>query len=126
MNILLADDELPALRELCDAVSAVVPKAQIHAFSKAVEAMEYAENSTVDLAFLDINMRFMDGILMAKRLGELNPSCNIVFCTGYGKYALDAMSTYCSDYLLKPISEEKVQKALLHLRHPVPLEKHRT
>lgn len=125
MNILLVDDELPALRELGDAVAAVLPAGKIHSFSKASEAMEYAETTSIDIAFLDINMRFIDGITMAKKLLEAYPACNIIFCTGYTEYALDALDTYCSGYLLKPISPEKVQTALEHLRHPLPEKKHR-
>ena len=125
MNVLLVDDELPALRELADAVSAVLPDAAIHRFSKASEAMEHAETTRVDIAFLDINMRFIDGITMAKKLLEIYPACNIIFCTGYTEYALDAFDTYCSGYLLKPISPEKIRTALEHLRHPLPAQKHR-
>ncbi len=122
MNILLVDDEIPALSELNDAVATVLPKSQIYSFSKAKEAMDFSENTPVDIAFLDINMRFLDGISMAKKILELYPSCNIVFCTGYTEYALDALGTYCSDYLLKPISVEKVKTAIEHLRNPISPE----
>lgn len=125
MNVLLVDDELPALRRLTEAVAAVLPEAQCRSFSKAREAMDFAGANPVDLAFLDINMRFLDGITMAKMLTEHYPLCNIVFCTGYSDYALDAMKVYCSDFLLKPISPEKVRTALEHLRHPLPTEKKR-
>lgn len=125
MNVLLVDDELPALRRLSEAVAAVLPEAQCRSFSKAREAMDFAGTTPIDLAFLDINMRFLDGITMAKMLTEQYPMCNIVFCTGYSDYALDAMKVYCSDYLLKPISPEKVRTALEHLRHPLPTEKKR-
>ena len=120
MNVFLVDDELPALRELADAVSAVLPDAAIHQFSKASEAMEHAETTSVDIAFLDINMRFMDGVTMARKLIELYPSVNIVFCTADYTYAADAWQVYCSDYLLKPITPEKIQKAVEHLRYPPP------
>ena len=125
MNILLVDDEAPALRELLRAVSAVLPGAQTYSFLKAREAMDFAETTRIDLAFLDINMHFMDGITMAKKLGELYPMCNVIFCTGYSEYALDAWDSYSSGYLLKPISPEKVQTAMTHLRHPLPEKKHR-
>lgn len=120
MNVLLVDDELPALRRLTEAVEAALPKAQLYCYSKAKEAMRFAAETPVDLAFLDINMRFLDGITMARELTEQYPLCNIIFCTGYEDYALDAMKVYCSDYLLKPISAEKVRAALEHLRHPLP------
>ena len=125
MNVFLVDDELPALRELADAVAAALPDAVTYQFSKASEAMEHAETTSVDIAFLDINMRFIDGITMAKKLLEIYPACNIIFCTGYTEYALDAFDTYCSGYLLKPISPEKIRTALEHLRHPLPAQKHR-
>ena len=125
MNILLVDDELPALSELTDAVSAALPGAQLLGFSKAREAMDCAETTRIDVAFLDINMRFMDGLTMAKKLLGLYPVCNVIFCTAYADYALDAWGTHCSGYLLKPISPEKVREAMEHLRHPLPQQKKR-
>lgn len=125
MNILIVDDEIPALSELCDAVSSVLPNAELHSFGKAQDAMAFSETVPIDIAFLDINMRFMDGISMAKILLSLYPDCNIVFCTGHTEYAMDALGTYCSDYILKPISAEKVEKAVAHLRSPIEVEKPR-
>ena len=125
MNILLVDDEMPALKELEAAVREAAGEADIRCFSKASEAIEFAEEKKIDIAFLDINMRFMDGITMAKKLTEFYPKCNIIFCTGYSEYAMDALNTYCSGYLLKPISTEKVKAALDHLRYPVDSEKKR-
>ena len=125
MNILLVDDEAPALRELSDTVSAVLPGETVCSFRKAKEAMACAGEMRIDLAFLDINMRFLDGITMAKKLQELYPECNIIFCTGYTEYALEALELYCSGYLLKPITQEGVQEVLDHLRYPLPLKKHR-
>lgn len=125
MIILLVDDEIPALNELESAVKDAIGEANIYSFSKASEAMAFAEEKKIDIAFLDINMRFMDGITMAKKLIEFYPKCNIIFCTGYSEYALDALDTYCSGYLLKPISTEKVKTALEHLRYPTERQKKR-
>lgn len=125
MNVLLVDDELPALSELSDTVSNVLPEEKIYSFRKAEEAMSFAENTRIDIAFLDINMRFIDGITMAKKLLSLYPVCNIIFCTGYTEYALDALEIYSSGYLLKPVTEEKVLSALSHLRYPAADKKHR-
>ena len=125
MTILLVDDEAPALQELVDTVSAVLPGEEIFSFLKAGEAMECAETMHIDLAFLDINMRFIDGITMAKKLQALNPECNIIFCTGYTEYALDAMEIYCSGYLLKPVTQQRMHDALMHLRYPLQFRKPR-
>ena len=103
MNLLLIDDEPLLLRQLERAVREAIPEAGIHSFSKAREALEYAKTEKVDVAFLDIQMRGMDGLSLAKTLVSLNGETNIVFCTGFAEYALDAYHAYASDYLLKPI-----------------------
>ena len=119
MNILLVDDEVPSLNELIDAVKENLPKANIYAYSKATKAMEFILTCQIDIAFLDISMRFINGITMAKKINELYPTCNIIFCTGHSEFALDAFDTYCSAYLLKPISTNKVKVSLEHLRYPI-------
>ena len=120
INVLLVDDEAAALSELYDAVSEALDGNRIFSFSKAKDAMAFVKTTYIDIAFLDINMRFMDGITMARKIKELYPKCNIIFCTGYSEYALDALDTYCSAYLLKPISSERMKTALMNLRYPLP------
>lgn len=119
MNLLLIDDEPLLLRSLERAVSEALPDAKIHSFVKAKEGLEYAKTEKVDVAFLDIQMRGMDGLTLAKELVAMHQDTNIVFCTGFVEYALDAYDVYASDYLLKPISPEAVKKAMKQLRHPV-------
>lgn len=119
MNLLLIDDEPLLLRSLECAVTEALPDAQIHSFVKAREGLEYAKTEKVDVAFLDIQMRGIDGLSLAKELVAMRPDTNIVFCTGFAEYALDAFDAYASDYLLKPISPEAIKKAMKQLRHPV-------
>lgn len=113
------DDEPLALKSLETLVANVLPNAQTHSFSRAKTAMEFAKLQIIDIAFLDIEMRSIDGLTMAKRLIKLYPKINIIFCTGYARYALDAHDLYCSAYLLKPISEADLVNALKHLRFPI-------
>ncbi|MCQ2432640.1 MAG: response regulator [Clostridia bacterium] len=123
MTVLLVDDEPIALRKLERDVSSVLPDTPMQSFTSAVKAMEYAEEHPINVAFLDIKMRVIDGITMAKHLQELYPDCNVIFCTGYTEYMADALDLYCSGYLTKPISVEKVRKAVENLRHPIKEEK---
>ena len=118
MNILFVDDEQLALNKLERLLSSAAPKAEKHGFLRAQEAMDFAEKNAVDIALLDINMRGLDGVTMAKHLQKLYPRINIIFCTGYGEYMPDALRMYCSGYLLKPVTEEDLCKALSHLRYP--------
>lgn len=123
MNILLVDDEALALMALKSAVSKAVPSAELHPFSNAESALEAAENTKFEVAFLDINMFGMDGLEMAKRLTAINPTMNIIFCTGYAEYAVEAFRLYSSGFLLKPISAKDITEAMGHLRYPIELSK---
>lgn len=123
MKILLVDDEPKALQELKRMVGEALPGVSLNAFRRATEAMDFARENKIDIAFLDINMRIMDGITMARVLQGLNPQVNIIFCTGYQEYMPDAFQLYCSGYLLKPIQIQEVRKALAHLRYPVQPDK---
>ncbi len=119
MICLLVDDEPLLLRKLQRTVAEVLPEADIHAYTNAKEALSFAENSRIDIAFLDIRIRGMDGIELAKILVKKYPMINIIFCTGFSEYALESYDAFASDYLLKPITAEQIKKALGRLRHPV-------
>lgn len=123
MNLLLVDDEMLALKALEKAVSTVLPNGTINAFSKATEAVEFARNNKIDIAFLDIDMRIMNGLEMAKALQEINDKTNIIFVTGFAEYALDAFNLFASAYLTKPVTADAIIKAVGQLRHPIETEK---
>lgn len=119
MKIIAVDDEKLALDVLVSTINEVVSDAEIFGFRQPLEAISFAENEKCDIAFLDIKMRGMTGLELAKRLKDINAKINIIFVTGYSEYSLDAFRLYASDYLLKPVDEEQVRKALENLRNPV-------
>lgn len=121
MNIILVDDEKLNLENLEYVIDKVIPEASRVCFNKASQALEYIQDHPIDVAFLDINMRGIDGITIAKILQDKCPNVNIIFCTGYSEYALDALDINCSGYLMKPVTEDKVRKALENLRHPLEM-----
>lgn len=119
MDLILVDDERLNLDNLEYVIDRVLPGVHRESFLKASQALAYVQEHHVDIAFLDIQMRGIDGITIAKVIQDHWPNANIIFCTGYSEYALDALDLNCSGYLLKPVTEEKVRKALDHLRYPV-------
>lgn len=123
MKILAADDELHARRVLTEALKEALPEAEVVEFSKPSELLAYAKENTADLAFLDINMRGMTGIELAKKLKEIYPKLNIIFVTGYGEYARDAISLHASGYVMKPVTADKIRQELEDLRYPLEWEK---
>ena len=54
------------------------------------------KDEPLDYAFLDVKLRGMTGVELAKRLREEKPKVKIIFCTAYSDYAMDAFSGSCS------------------------------
>lgn len=123
MNVLLVDDEQLILESLTNKVKELLPNDNIVSYTKAEPALEYITNNKIDIAILDINMRVISGIDMASQIQNLYPKVNIIFATGYSEYALDALDLNCSQYLLKPITIDKLTKALSNLRYPIDADK---
>ncbi len=93
--------------------------ARCSGFQRASEALRFARECTVDVAFLDIELFDANGTDLAEQLAELNPRVNIVYLTGHPEYALKAVSGFCSGYVLKPLTPDKIREQLAHLRYPV-------
>jgi two-component SAPR family response regulator len=95
------------------------------AFSTATAALQYIEENPVDVVFLDISMPEMDGMEFANLLLKKESSTKVVFVTGHEKYAVDAFELEAVDYLLKPISRERLTKTLSRLTKPKRSEEQR-
>jgi DNA-binding LytR/AlgR family response regulator len=82
-------------------------------FTSAGGALRYLEKHPVDLLFLDINMPAISGIDFYKSL-RTRPM--LIFTTSHGEYALESYDLNAVDYLLKPFSYDRFEKALLKAR----------
>ena len=125
MRILALDDEEDALEVLVSAITACQPDADVKGFNSPTEALEYAEENQMDIAFLDVRMPGITGLDVAKKLKKINPKINIIFSTGFSEFASDAFSIHASGYLMKPITTKDVRKELDNLRNPVEKPKKR-
>ena len=117
MYVLAVDDERIMLKELTIELGQVFPYADIQGFQEPLEAEQWAselaqEGKSLDYAFLDIRMREISGIELARRLKQLHPATVLIFCTAYTEYAFDAVGMYAKGYLMKPISAENIVKTL--------------
>ena len=119
MIVLAVDDERFALENLVDSIRLASPSAQIHPFRYPEDALDFAKENHVDVAFLDVEMVGMSGVELAEQMKLYLPDINIVFSTGYGHYRDAAFELHASGYLTKPITPEKVKKELENLRRPV-------
>jgi len=119
MKILCLDDEQLALQMLEMCVKKVKPDAEVLAYDDQDDLLEEAEKNGCDVAFLDIHMRGMNGVEVAKRLKQSNPKMNIIFVTGVSEYKADAMDMRASGYIMKPVTKEEVARELEELRFPI-------
>ncbi len=122
MRIIAVDDEKLALACLCDAIQGAAPDAELESFRDAIEALKYAGTHLVDVAFLDIEMKEMSGIMLGKRLKLLNPKTNVIFATGYSNYREIAFDMHASGYITKPVTTDRVKEELRDLRYPLELK----
>ena len=119
MRMLCVDDEPLMLKMLEMAIKEARPDADITAHKKQADLLEDARKNGCDIAFLDIHMRGMNGVELAKELKTVNPKMNIIFVTGFSEYAGEAMSMHASGYIMKPVTKEKIEKELADLRFPI-------
>ena len=117
-NVILVDDMKLILVDGLPVLEEVMPNANVIGFTDAEEAIEYAKNNRVSLAFLDIELRNASGLDLCRDLLAINPRTNVVYLTAYSDYSLNAWSTGASGFMLKPLTVEGVKEQLKTLRYP--------
>ena len=120
-DVIMVDDRKIILNGGLPVLEAVMPDARIRGFTRPSEAIEYAKEHWVALAFLDIELGKMSGLELCNKLLEINPRTNVVYLTAYSDYAIDAWGTGASGFMLKPITPEGVLNQLEKLRYPFRL-----
>jgi DNA-binding LytR/AlgR family response regulator len=111
---LIAEDE-PLLREqLKRRLAEAWPELAIVAeAATGVDAVERFDAQPIDVAFLDIRMPVMTGLEVARAIGT---RAHVVFVTAYDEYAVAAFEEGAVDYLLKPVTAERVAKVVSRLK----------
>lgn len=114
VKAIIADDEAPLRDFLRARLSEVWPELIVAGEAKnGREALELIERHRPDIAFLDIKMPGLTGMEVA---GKIAGSCRIVFVTAYDNYAVEAFEKEAMDYLLKPVSKERLEKTVTRLK----------
>jgi len=109
IQCLIVDDEHIA-REIVEKHLSKVPGFEIAASCKSVpEAFHIINTKPINLIFLDINLPDISGLSFAK---SITRNTKIIFTTAYREYAVDGFDLQAVDYLLKPISFERMLQAI--------------
>lgn len=124
MQILAVDDEQLMLDALTVCIQEAAPNAQVYSFRRSSDALNFAKENPLDVAFLDIRMRGMDGLELGKQLLLIHPSINLIYCTSYDEYVSEAFRAIrCNGYITKPVDAEQIARELACLRVPMFLPK---
>lgn len=109
MRTLIVDDETPARNRLRRMLAEIETVEIVGEAGSGVEAVEMVETLHPDLVFLDIQMPGLDGFGVVEALADPPP---IIFVTAYDEYAIRAFEVNALDYLLKPFSRERLERAV--------------
>ncbi len=111
MKAIIADDEPNLAQYLRDKLAKLWPELQIVAVVNSGPAA-IAEHAP-DIAFLDIRMPGATGLQVAEKLSH---ATKVVFVTAYDQYAIEAFERDAVDYLLKPVTDERLSRTIEKLR----------
>lgn len=122
---LIVDDESPARDELRFLLGRVDGVTVVGEATTAEEAQVLLGSLDYDLVLLDIHMPGMGGLELARLLGERDRRPAVIFVTAWADHAVEAFDLEASDYLVKPITEDRLVRAVqraLETREPVAAE----
>lgn len=115
INALIVDDEAPARDELAYLLAGH-PDMKAGQAATAAEALRLIGAGGIDLVFQDIQMPGMSGFQVLERAFATERPPLFVFVTAYDEYAVKAFEAEALDYLLKPVSEERLAACLDRVR----------
>jgi len=115
LRAIIADDEQPLLAYLRKLLKENWPELDLCGeAANGIEALDLIDREAPDIAFLDIKMPGISGIDVAT---QARHKCHIVFVTAYDKYAVKAFEDDAVDYILKPVTKERLLKTIERLKH---------
>jgi len=113
MKVILIDDE-PVMHLIMRKMLMKYPELQITGTfgDTSAAAVFLSENPDIELAFVDISMPGDSGLTFAARLDEAGCKTQIVFLTSHKDYALEAFELSVLDYLVKPVTQERLERTI--------------
>ncbi|MEK4479056.1 MULTISPECIES: response regulator [Paenibacillus] len=121
IQAILVDDERLALVKL-EFMLKKIPSIHIAAsYTDPSQAIQEAPSYHPDVIFIDIEMPEINGLQAAEMLQETCPNANIIFVTAYNHYAVEAFEINALDYILKPVRNDRLLKAVQRLEERLSL-----
>lgn len=111
MRVLIIEDETAAARNLQSMLESIEPDIEVVGITESIiDTIDwFAENPMPDIVFMDIHIADGESFRIFDSVDITAP---IIFTTAYDQYALEAFKVNSIDYLLKPLKEEDLQRAM--------------
>jgi len=116
LRALIVDDEPTAREYLKLMLSRIGGVEVVGECGEAAECVRAVAESSPDVVFLDIRLPGDSGLEIARGLSGLKDPPQVVFVTGYGEHAVPAFELAAVDYVMKPISQERLEKTIRRVR----------
>lgn len=116
LRAIIVDDEELSVKRLKRILSESGEIDVRRTFLNPMDAFEFVKMNPIDIAFLDISMPGISGIGLSNHLSEHDDRIDVVFVSGYEDYAIQAFEISALDYLLKPVTTERVSITLDKIR----------
>jgi two-component SAPR family response regulator len=123
ITAMLIDDEVPALTLLEHYLNLTDEITVVGKYSDPLEGIRAVAAKKPQAVFLDVDMPEIKGTEAASRIMEQSPDTIIVFVTAYSEYAVKAYELSALDYLLKPVSKERLDKTIARIKQSIVPER---
>jgi DNA-binding LytR/AlgR family response regulator len=111
---LIADDEPHLSQYLAARLAELWPELEVLPLAaNGLDALRAIDDEAPQVAFLDIRMPGLTGLELARRI---DARTHVVFVTAYDQYAVEAFDQDAVDYLLKPVTDERLAKCIERLK----------
>lgn len=112
MRILVVDDESLARGRLKRLLAQLNNFDRIFEAENGLQARTLLQQQTIDVVFLDIQMPGESGLALGEYLLTLSPRPAVILVTAHPEHALDAYAILPVDYIVKPVSADRIAQAL--------------
>jgi len=112
IKTMIVEDEKLARDELKFLIEKNPDFEVLYEIANGEKALKILKENDVDLLFLDIQIPGKSGIEIARILNRQKNAPYIIFTTAYDEYAVEAFQLSAVDYLLKPISDQRLKESL--------------
>lgn len=123
IKAIVVEDEWYNLEEINELVNKTGFMTVVGKYQNPVNALNEISETCPEVAFIDIEMPEMDGVTLAEKLLEKDPSIIIAFITSWNQYAVKAFELNALDYILKPIKIERFNQMVRKIQNQIILRR---